>query len=280
MASGGRTLVDSIIRDPKEEVMPSLQPGPRTIALVVSFIVGLSALLISEPVSAQSLKLFGRGDAVQAQSASHPEFGTASESILLIGEDAFQLVSDTEGPFAETLASRTCSGTDCIFIATPTLPSGALLTGLELEACDTDATNQFAFALFQFSEPVQPGTVASTIFQSGAAATPGCGLYSIPLSRTVSNSAEKLLIDVNVGPGDVSFSSVRLHYMLQVSPAPGTATFGDVPTDHPFFQFVEALAASGITAGCGNGNYCPDTPLTRGQMAVFLSKALGLHFPN
>jgi S-layer homology domain len=66
---------------------------------------------------------------------------------------------------------------------------------------------------------------------------------------------------------------------LQVSPAPGAATFGDVPTGHPFFQFVEALAASGITAGCGNGNFCPDAPLTRGQMAVFLSKALGLHWP-
>jgi hypothetical protein len=36
--------------------------------------------------------------------------------------------------------------------------------------------------------------------------------------------------------------------------------------------------ASGITAGCGGGNYCPDAPLTRGQMAVFLSKGLGLHF--
>jgi hypothetical protein len=67
-------------------------------------------------------------------------------------------------------------------------------------------------------------------------------------------------------------------YQLQVSPAPGTATFNDVPTNHPFFQFVEALVDSGITAGCGNGNYCPDAPLTRGQMAVFLSKALGLHF--
>lgn len=57
------------------------------------------------------------------------------------------------------------------------------------------------------------------------------------------------------------------------------ASFGDVPTGHPFFQFVEALADSGITAGCGSGNYCPDLPLTRGQMAVFLSKALGLHWP-
>ena len=52
----------------------------------------------------------------------------------------------------------------------------------------------------------------------------------------------------------------------RVSPAPATATF------------VEALAKSGITAGCGGGNYCPHAPLTPGQMAVFLSKALGLHF--
>ncbi|HEX4438485.1 MAG TPA: S-layer homology domain-containing protein, partial [Thermoanaerobaculia bacterium] len=42
----------------------------------------------------------------------------------------------------------------------------------------------------------------------------------------------------------------------------------------------EALNAAGITGGCGNGNYCPDGPVTRGQMAVFLSKALGLHWPG
>ncbi|HSD33581.1 MAG TPA: S-layer homology domain-containing protein [Gemmatimonadales bacterium] len=69
-----------------------------------------------------------------------------------------------------------------------------------------------------------------------------------------------------------------MFYQLQVSPAPAVATFGDVPTTHPFFQFIEALVASGITAGCGGGQYCPDAPLTRGQMAVFLSKGLGLHF--
>jgi S-layer homology domain len=71
----------------------------------------------------------------------------------------------------------------------------------------------------------------------------------------------------------------RVLFRRQVSPAPAAASFGDVPSSHPFFQYVEALAASGITAGCGGGNYCPDTPLTRGQMAVFLAKALGLHWP-
>ena len=66
--------------------------------------------------------------------------------------------------------------------------------------------------------------------------------------------------------------------------APGEprAGAGDVqrlPTSDSAFQFVEALAASGITAGCGSGNYCPDAFLTRRQMAVFLAKALGLHWP-
>ena len=64
-----------------------------------------------------------------------------------------------------------------------------------------------------------------------------------------------------------------------VSPPPATPTFGDVPTGHPYFQFVEALVKSGVTGGCGGGNYCPDQPLTRGQMAVFLAKALGLQWP-
>lgn len=38
--------------------------------------------------------------------------------------------------------------------------------------------------------------------------------------------------------------------MLQVSPEPGTPTFNDVPATDPAFQFIEALAASGITVGC------------------------------
>lgn len=60
-----------------------------------------------------------------------------------------------------------------------------------------------------------------------------------------------------------------------MSPAPETATFGDVPTSHLFFRQIEALAASGITGGC---DFCPGAPLTRGQMAAFMAKALGLHW--
>jgi len=36
------------------------------------------------------------------------------------------------------------------------------------------------------------------------------------------------------------------------------------------------LANEGISAGCGNGNFCPEVPVTRAQMAVFLVKAFSL----
>jgi hypothetical protein len=73
---------------------------------------------------------------------------------------------------------------------------------------------------------------------------------------------------------------VRIYYNLQVTAAPAVASFGDVPPNHPFFPFIEALSKSGITSGCQTSPplYCRDQALTRGQMAVFLSKALGLHF--
>jgi hypothetical protein len=178
-------------------------------------------------------------------------------------------------------SARSCAVGSCVAVATINLPSGALLTNVELEGCDGDSVGQFGFGLFQFSPPVHNGTLASSVFQSGAVSTPGCDLFPLAASRTVDNAAEKLIFDINLDAGtNLAFSAVRIRYRLQVSAAPAAATFGDVPTGHPFFQFVEALAASGITAGCGSGNYCPDQPLTRGQMAVFLSKALGLHFPN
>ena len=49
--------------------------------------------------------------------------------------------------------------------------------------------------------------------------------------------------------------------------------FPDVPCPSTFADWIEALAAEGITGGCGGGNYCPTIPVRRDQMAVFLLKA-------
>jgi hypothetical protein len=63
--------------------------------------------------------------------------------------------------------------------------------------------------------------------------------------------------------------------------------FGDAPPvsmvhrieAHMFAYDISWLASSGITKGCNpprNSRFCPDTFVTRGQMAAFLVRALGL----
>jgi uncharacterized protein YkwD len=57
-------------------------------------------------------------------------------------------------------------------------------------------------------------------------------------------------------------------------PAVGASTgFGDVPLDATYAPWVKQLAAEGITAGCGNGNFCPLQVVNRAQMAIFLLRA-------
>jgi len=58
-----------------------------------------------------------------------------------------------------------------------------------------------------------------------------------------------------------------------------TPPFNDVPVSNPFCPWIQELVNRGITSGCGGGNYCPGNPVTRGQMAVFLSATFGLPVP-
>lgn len=50
--------------------------------------------------------------------------------------------------------------------------------------------------------------------------------------------------------------------------------FDDVGRNHWAFSFIETLAASAITSGCAGDNYCPENPVTRAQMAVFLERGI------
>ena len=54
-------------------------------------------------------------------------------------------------------------------------------------------------------------------------------------------------------------------------------SFSDVPTSAFYHDSVSAIKNAGITSGCTTTKYCPNSSVTRGQMAVFLNKlgALG-----
>ena len=180
-------------------------------------------------------------------------------------------------------------GDEIFAIAPLYLPTGATLEAFRWWADDDDPDIDLSiWVLEECQPPFGPGPPVLTIIGMSVPATSGSGGDQSGVlagsGTTVNNQACIYMVEL-LFPGmgapldTLRFEKLRVQWARQVSPAPPVATFGDVPTNHPFFQFVEALAASGITAGCGAGNYCPDAPLTRGQMAVFLSIALGLYFP-
>lgn len=236
-------------------------------------LIGVVALVSSIAALAQSPDSSAR--------AADPKFGDSVVSLLTLPAASFQLVAGTDGPVDEN-ASRSCaSDTPCLWLAGVALPTGVRIKELELEACDGDPASKVSFGLRRHPITMQPGVPIVVGAGTGIADTPGCALFPVTVDHEVDNLNNSYTVEVSAAPGlDVRFGAVRVGYQLQVSPAPDTATFADVPTNHPFFQFIEALAASRITSGCGGGNFCPDAPVTRGQMAVFLARALGLNFLN
>src|SRR5215213_8074873 len=58
-----------------------------------------------------------------------------------------------------------------------------------------------------------------------------------------------------------------------VPPAASGNVFTDIPAGYWAAAWIEQLAAEGITSGCSGGRYCPEQPVTRDQMAVFLLRA-------
>jgi hypothetical protein len=69
---------------------------------------------------------------------------------------------------------------------------------------------------------------------------------------------------------------LRAEHGASYVPPPATGIFGDLLITDPFTPWIEELAAEGVTAGCGGGNYCPNSPNTREQMAVFLVRTFSL----
>ena len=78
--------------------------------------------------------------------------------------------------------------------------------------------------------------------------------------------------------GQMAVFLLRAKYGAGYQPPAATGMFVDVPVTYIFAPWIEQLAREGITGGCGTSpaRYCPDDPVTRGQMAVFLVRTFQL----
>jgi hypothetical protein len=258
-----------------------------------SWLLIMSLALPCGPASAQSLLATGGQPTVVEPQTDVPSWGTTGTSLVVVAgtdltpwDPAATYVFDLLGLNGITMYQSGGTSGNSNWIHGVQIPSGALIVNVTLEACDTSATAEVAFNLVKHPAPGGSATIVAQ-GTTGLAPSPGCAFFvASPGAPTqVSNGSETYWVQVGFAgatalSGAVRVNSIRVAYRLQISPAPGTASFADVPVGHPLHRFVEALAAAGITTGCGGGNYCPDALVTRGQIAVFLAVALGLHFPN
>ena len=97
-------------------------------------------------------------------------------------------------------------------------------------------------------------------------------IAALPVWNAGGDFTDLPLIDYS-GTGDILQDNLVVVNQITVVPVP-IPLFADVPASHWAFSHIELLAASGITRGCGNGNYCPDASVTRAQMVVFLERGM------
>jgi S-layer homology domain len=226
-----------------------------------------------------------------ASASGAQSYGPESQ-VRTVGAAEFRSL-DSSDAYVDAFGYLRWAGED-VHLAPLALPDGAVIDTFCLYADDSDPDPaklvwSHVVAIKQVPEGELPGllVVGPEVFS-------GNGGYQ-KVCKTVAETVKgRIDVDGDGNPDPVAYyvhlqfpsspsflgaGGVEITWRRQVS-APTSQTFSDVPSSDPGFGYIEALAASGITAGCSQIDYCPDANLTRRQMAVFLAKALGLHWAD
>ena len=96
-----------------------------------------------------------------------------------------------------------------------------------------------------------------------------------PLPNLSVDQAHRFLVELDLADDRAEMAAFLLrteHGPGWTPPSPTGTVFGDVPLSHWAAGWIEALASEGITLGCDVGRYCPEAPVSRAEMAVFLTR--------
>jgi hypothetical protein len=260
------------------------KPSRLSTGLVLA--AGSCLFALAASVVAQEREVAGLVPVASSAELRPEAYGTADLTMIQVAAAQCKPVNGTtsasgaNGYFYATGGARTF---DCPI----DFPAGAKPVRLDAVVHDADDTGS-VYLIFEYCEGTSTTgcTPWAATGSSGTAAAPFTGYLHFDVSGyplLVDKTARFYFVRVLMGTAGSTnqFREVDVYYQRQVSaPVPGTQTFGDVPAGHPFYKAIEALSASGITGGCGGGNFCPAGNVTRGELAAFLARALGLHFPN
>ncbi len=237
------------------------------------------------PLSKDAIVRVFSEEEARARAVTPGEFGVASSSSTVIGYLDLHPTDSAVSYSSDTTNGTRWSNSAFLYADLHGIPHGALITQVDFYFIDNDATKNFqGFLGYYYATSSGSGTPSggTSLVAVASSGMPGDGVLSVPTqiaySEALDANADQQLdavhwfVAVGVPTTETRVKMIRILWRRQVSPAPTVASFTDVPTNHPFFQLIEALYAAGITSGCGTNplRFCPEAPVTRGQMAVFL----------
>ena len=206
-------------------------------------------------------------------------FGDKSQATW-IGSWQFDPVSSNEVWFTQSNFARWSQIlSDGIWYAVVRLPSGDRITQVTWYHYDNDGNNNKL--VFWRANSV---TSSSSLINIQPNLTGGWWSSTAGTNIRVMNGGGWYVIGIDLptaGNANHRFWGVRFIWERDQAPA-GSQIFTDVGPGNTFYQSINNMYRSGITTGCpsppGQFNYCPDRAVTRGQMAAFLARALGLYW--
>ena len=193
---------------------------------------------------------------INSEDSCGHDFGTVLFNSTTI--QSWDLCNNTGGWVQATLDLSTFAG-QTGNLEFRTASNGSLLSGLLID----DVTFSYVYDTFidvSLSDPFLPYIKSL----ANAGITSGCSTAPVMYCPSAAVTRAQMAIFLERGIRGSAYTP----------PAVGAGTgFADVPTTYWAAAWIKQLVTDGITAGCGSGNYCPDSPVTRAQMAIFLLRA-------